>query len=354
MKTKALDRKGHFSLTLLFSVVIFVILLIAVTLASLTVWLLNHLKLLGTEQLKISEVVMLMAAISAAIGFAITLLLLKFPLTPINTLINKMNALADGKFDTRLEYKGLFDVIPGFTELKESFNTLARELDGTEMLRSDFINNFSHEFKTPIVSISGLAGLLAEENLSDAERKQYAEAISEESLRLSAMATNVLSLSKLENTTILACTERYNISEQLRSCLLLLEAKWSAKDLEILLDLDEHYAVANAEMMKQVFLNLLDNAVKFTPRCGTVKVDVTDTDQTLFIAVSNTGSTIPRDKLDRIFTKFYQADPSRSSEGNGLGLAIVKRIIELHCGSVSAKSENGLTQFTVALPKNGI
>lgn len=90
----------------------------------------------------------------------------KFPLSPINKLVNGMNNLADGKFDTRLEYRGPIENYPTFAEITESFNKMAEQLQNTEMLRGDFINNFSHEFKTPIVSIAGFAEILESANLS--------------------------------------------------------------------------------------------------------------------------------------------------------------------------------------------
>lgn len=353
MKEKRLDRKQRFSLTLLFSAVVFIILLVAISLAALAVGLLFHFKVIGGgyDSIKISDIIIFMALISAILGIAITFLAVKFPLRPINTLINKMNALAAGNYNTRLEYKGVIDAIPGFNELTESFNKLAGELDSTEMLRSDFINNFSHEFKTPIVSISGLARLLKNAELTDEEKKQYIDAIDEEATRLSSMATNVLSLTKVESQAILSSVSSYNISEQLRSCLLLLESKWSKKNIELQIELEEYQIEANEELLKQVFINLIDNAVKFSPRCATVAIDITETEDEITVSVSNTGSEIPPDKIDKIFGKFYQAEESHSGEGNGVGLAIVKRIVELHKGSVAVKSGNGLTVFSVRLPK---
>ena len=352
MKDKKTDRKQRFSLTLTFSLVVFTILLGAISIAAVTVALLVRFKLIGgAESLKVSDVIIFMALISTVLGTVITFLVLKFPLRPINTLINKMNSLAKGRYDTRLEYKGLVAAVPGFNELSESFNTLACELGSTEMLRSDFINNFSHEFKTPIVSITGLARLLGNADLTEAEKKQYIAAIEEESLRLSAMATNVMSLTKIENQTILGGISRFNLSEQLRSCLLLLENKWSKKNIELAIELEEYTVEACEELCRQVWINLLDNAIKFSPVGATVTVDVTESSDSLTVLVSNTGSEIPKDKISRIWNKFYQADESHSGEGNGVGLAIVKRITELHGGKVGVESGNGVTSFTVTLPK---
>ena len=104
-------------------------------------------------------------------------------------------------------------------------------------------------------------------------------------------------------------------------------------------------------MLKQVWINLIDNAVKFVPRCGTVELEVLDEGENLCVKVSNTGSEIPPEKQEKIFAKFYQADESHATQGNGIGLAIVKGIVELHHGKINVNSGNGMTTFTVVLPK---
>lgn len=229
---------------------------------------------------------------------------------------------------------------------------MAEELENTEMLRNDFINSFSHEFKTPIVSIMGLANLIESGNLTEEQRIQYARAIREESMRLSSMATNILLLTKVENLTILTGVSRFNLSEQIRSAVLLLEEKWTSKNIDLQLDFDEYIVEANEELLMQVWINLIDNAVKFVPRCGTIALEAIDMGGQLMVKISNTGSEIPKDRQEKIFSKFYQADESHATQGNGIGLAIVKSIVDLHNGDVYGESGNGMTVFTVMLPKN--
>ncbi|MBR3998010.1 MAG: ATP-binding protein, partial [Clostridia bacterium] len=115
-------------------------------------------------------------------------------------------------------------------------------------------------------------------------------------------------------------------------------------------DFSEYTITGNEEMLKQVWINLLDNAVKFTPDFGSVRVDLAVSDRHLTVSIANTGSTIPPEKLTKIWNKFYQADESHASAGNGIGLAIVKKVTELHGGTVGVTSENELTTFTVVLP----
>lgn len=347
------EKKQRFSLTLLFGAVVFLILLTAILLSAIAMLGLAWLGIIGSEagEIRLGSVLLFMSGISLIIGSLIALLLGKFSLNPINKLVNGMNSLAAGNFKTRIEYGGLIERHPTFNEITESFNTLAEELENTEVLRSDFINNFSHEFKTPIVSIAGFAKLLKKGNLTEEQREQYLDAIEEESMRLSCMATNVLNMTKVENQTILSDVTRFNLSEQVRDVLLLLENNWTKKNIDLQPDFNEFEIEANEELLKQVWINLIDNAVKFAPRCGTVALDITESGESIAVTVSNTGKDIDPAKIDKIFNKFYQGDESHAGEGNGIGLAIVKRVVDLHSGKITVKSQSGMTAFTVELPR---
>jgi len=346
------EKTQRFSLSLIFGIFVFAVLLIAIAFAVFAIWLLGEIGVItgSIEDSSIGLIVALMSVISIIIGSCMSFALGLIPLKPINDLINRMNRLAAGDFSTRLKFGGVWTNHPGFLEMSKSFNKLATELENTEMLRGDFINNFSHEFKTPIVSIAGLAKLVNKGNLTEEQRAKYLTAIEEESLRLAAMATNVLKLTKIENQSILSEWTYFNVSEQIRSCVLLLEDKWERKSLELLLDFNEYEIEANEELLKEVWINLLDNAVKFTPHCGTVSVSITESIGKLSVTVSNTGSEISEENIKKIWNKFYQADESHASEGNGVGLAIVKRVVDLHGGAVSVQSGEGVTSFTVDLP----
>lgn len=190
----------------------------------------------------------------------------KIILKPIKRIIDQLDRLASGDFKTRLHFGKPIADHPTFKQVEKSFNRAAEELDYTEMLRSDFINNFSHEFKTPIVSIAGFAKLLRRGNLTDEQKEEYLEVIEEESLRLSAMANNVLNLTRVENQTILTEVTRFNLSEQIRGAVLLLAEKWTPKNLYMDMQFGEHMICANEELLKQVWINLLDNAIKFRIR----------------------------------------------------------------------------------------
>lgn len=351
---KGRKKQRHFGLLLMFTLVMFAALLLNSAVTVTVVFLLVRLGLLAIPANMVADIdnlILITAAVSIPIAIIVASVVTKFPLKPIRNLIDSMDHLASGDFKTRVNVGAIMRRYPAFVDAADSFNIMAEHLENTEMLRSDFINNFSHEFKTPIVSIAGFAKLLKRGNLTPAQQREYLDIIEEESMRLSYMATNVLNLTKVENQTILSDVSRYNLSEQIRACILILESKWDKKNLELQLEFGEHIIHANEEQMKQVWINLLDNAIKFTPEGHTVQVRIAETDASVIVEILNTGSEITPEQQKKIFNKFYQADESHSTQGNGVGLAIVKRIVELHGGETMVKSENEVTVFTVQLPK---
>ncbi len=353
MKKSKEEHKHRIALTLVISFFVFLIIAIAAVLSVTIVYIFFKLDILESVEggLKSSDLFLLIPVISTIIGFLITFLLSKITLRPFNRMIDQLNELASGNFKTRIEFGKPVSALPSFKEIESSFNKAAEELEHTEMLRSDFINNFSHEFKTPIVSIVGFAKLLKNGNLTNEEKAEYISIIEEESLRLSYMATNVLDLTKVENQTILTNISTYNLSEQIRSAILLLNDKAVQKNINYELEFDEHMISANEELLKQVWINLIDNAIKFSESDGTITVTIKEATNDITVSVSNFGKEIPEESLARIFNKFYQADESHSSDGNGIGLAIVKKVTELHNGDVLVESGGGKTTFTVRLPK---
>ena len=347
-------KKKDFGIFLIFTAIVFFALFINSIIVGATVFMMVQAEVISFSPGMLPSarrLIIFNAALSVPIGILVSFIATKVPFKPIRNLIDGMNRLASGDFKTRIKSDSVMGRNPAVAEVTESFNKMAEQLENTEMLRSDFINNFSHEFKTPIVSIAGFAKLLKKGNLSAEQQKEYIGIIEEESLRLSAMATNVLNLTKIENQTILTEVSEYNLSEQIRSCVLLLENKWSKKDIELSIDFGEHKIRANEELLKQVWINLLDNAIKFTPNGHTVEIRISEKENEVFVSVMNTGSEIPPEQQEKVFNKFYQADESHSGNGNGIGLAIVKSITELHGGKVSLHSENCITVFTVELPK---
>jgi len=348
------EKRQRFTLAIFLATIIFAIQFLAIIFSGVIIFLLveKNVLVIGLEhRLNYKYLLIYMGLVSLIIGAIGAAVSSKVTLRPINRIISKLNQLSKGKFETRLSFGYPANQLPAFISLSKSFNTLAEELECTELLRSDFINNFSHEFKTPIVSIAGFTKLLKRGNLTEQQKLEYLDIIEEEALRLSYMATNVLNLTKVENQAILTDVTQFNLSEQIRSCVLLLEHQWDKKNIEFNLEFKEYMITANEELLKQVWINLLDNAIKFSPEAGMILLKIDEAEESFLVTIANEGCEIPANKLDKIFNKFYQVDESHASKGNGVGLAIVKRIVELHKGNIDVESKNGVTVFHVEIPQ---
>lgn len=350
-------REGHkrrAALTITVTIYIFTIMFITTVISFVGVKALLKMGVIDTLSAGNTDpqyALLVMLFISLVVGLFVTSLTSHMFLKYVDNYLDQMNRLATGDFKARLEYGAFISKHPTMNEIAASFNTMAEELENTKMLRGDFINNFSHEFKTPIVSISGFAKLLKHGNLTEKQKTEYLDVIEEESLRLSAMATNVLNMTKVENQTILTDVTTYNLSEQIRNSVLLLENAWTKKNIEFDLAFEEHKIEANEELLKQVWINLLDNAIKYSSEYGIITIRIIALQDEVEISVENAGDEIPIQCRKKIFDKFYQADESHSSVGNGIGLAIVKKVVELHSGNVGVECKNGLTTFSVRIPK---
>ena len=270
---------------------------------------------------------------------------------PLQRNIEAMKKLANGDFAVRVDHAEHGYVPREMVEFEQSFNKAAEELGGTEILRKDFINNFSHEFKTPIVSISGFADLLLEEQLPPEDQKEYLTIIRDESRRLADLATNILTLNRVESQTILTDKACFSLDEQLRQSVLVTQQKWRQKELDFDADLAPAEYTGSEGLLKEVWLNLLDNAAKFSPEGGTVAVNLHKEKSALMVSVTDQGEGMSDDTQAHIFEQFYQGDTSHTTQGNGLGLAMVKKVLELHGGSIQVNSAPGQGScFTVTLP----
>ncbi|WP_314066607.1 HAMP domain-containing sensor histidine kinase [uncultured Vagococcus sp.] len=239
-------------------------------------------------------------------------------------------------------------------ELIGNFNKMAQALDNVEIIHNDFINNFSHEFKTPIVSIKGFAKQLQTSDLTEAERQESIQIIISESERLAQLSSNILQLSNLENHEIVRLQlQPYNLDEQLRNCLLLLQQKWEEKNLILELNLEPVSFIGDQEMMVSLWLNLLNNAIKFSQPEGTLSVKCYYVADQIKVKISDTGIGMEDTVRQHVFDKFYQGDPAHQETGSGLGLAIARRIATLHHGKISVRSVlNEGTTFTVKFEDN--
>lgn len=285
---------------------------------------------------------------SLILGTVLSPIIGKRFIKPIKELIEATRIVAKGDFSVRVQERNQRNALD---ELMKSFNLMAEELGGIEVLRHDFINNFSHEFKTPIVSIRGFAKRLQKVSLTEEQRLEYTKIIINEADRLSKMSANILLLSKLKNQQIINDKTEFYMDEQIRNCILLLEKQWVKKNIDFNLELEEIKYVTNEDMLSHVWINLISNAIKFSYENSQITIKCWRDTQVVIVSISDEGIGIEKSVIDRIFDQFYQVDASHSVEGNGLGLPLVKRIIELCKGEISVKSEVGVgSTFIIQLP----
>ena len=343
------------------SMFVFVIMLLSGVLTALTFLILSFLvgfsPLLTALAFNPTSMIFILLGVCTIIGTALATYLGTYYLRPLKRLIAATNEVKKGNFkvQVQIDKKEISDstVKPPreMDILVSSFNDMVRELDSIELFRNDFINNFSHEFKTPIVSIRGFAKELQTENLSEEQRLEYAKIIAEEADRLAKLSTNVLELSKLENQQILSDKTEFYLDEQLRQCILLFEPTWSEKEIEMIPELAEVKLYSNEELLSHVWKNLISNAIKFTPQGGCISVTLEKQNETVVVKISDSGIGMSEDVQKHIFEKFYQGDPSHHHKGYGIGLTMVDRALKLSGGSIAVESTPGVgSTFTVTMP----
>ncbi|MBC3900727.1 HAMP domain-containing protein [Acetobacterium malicum] len=269
---------------------------------------------------------------------------------PVMEIGQAARKVAAGDFTVRVHSQRKDNKKDELEVLIDDFNKMVKELATIETLKTDFIANVSHEIKTPLAVIQSYASALKNEALSQQEKLEYADTITDASKKLAALVTNVLKLNKLENQEIIQ-QSTFSLDEQLRCCMLALEDKFDEKKIEFDADLDEVTIITDESLLEIVWNNLLTNAIKFTKRGGLVKIELRKEDDQVIVKVSDSGCGMSEETCRRIFDRFYQGDTSHSEEGNGLGLALVKRVVDLIGGTIAVESEKDKgTTFTVELP----
>lgn len=339
------DRRSHRQIRLVIILFSLGMIVCSQAISSVLEYLMFRFGIFHDSNLSFVQSTVMVGSVSVIIGTLLSLLTGYFILRPFERLLDGMTVLRKGRYDTRLEVRGRL-----YRRAYSSFNALAGELQSVQILRSDFINNFSHEFKTPLVSMQGLVSLMKSKRLPEEKQKEYLSIIEEEIKRLSMLTTNVLNMTKLDSQSILTDVAHYNLAEQIRTCILLLEKSWSDKSLSLSIELDEVIVYANEDLMKQVVLNLLDNAIKYSPVGAPLGVRLLDGERGICLRIENEGPEIPVEEREKIFSKFYQSDSVGEKKGNGIGLSIVSRIVTLHGGSVRTLREGEMTVFEILLP----
>lgn len=268
---------------------------------------------------------------------------------PMEKLSEASKEVAKGNYNTQLKYDGYIEQLESTFH---NFNFMVRELNSVEIMRNDFIANVSHEFKTPLSSISGYATLLQDPELSEKERNEYIQMIRFNIDKLNDLTGNILQLSKLENQNTMNDPVTYRLDEQIREAIVLLEPKWNQKQISLEIDLPDVSYTGQQALLFQVWMNLISNAIKFSDQKGAITIKLKSIQSEISVLISDNGIGMSEDTISHIFEKFYQCDTSRQSQGNGLGLPLCKKILDKCGGKIYVSSELGKgSTFMVILPK---
>lgn len=349
-KRKGCPPNGHREMWLYFTTIIFMTILLTFGIVSLTWMLVTYMKEGTVNEAGRKFPVIFFLLGSLLLGFVVTVCVGKMIIHPLQEFGKAFDEIAKGNFSYRLAVNARFDDI---NKMAERLNAMTYDLSHIETLRSDFVANVSHEFKTPLSAIEGYATLLQNRALSQEKKEYYIEKILENTRRLSGLSSNVLTLSKLENQGEAADCHEYRLDEQIRKSILVLEEKWTAKNIEFDMDLPLQMYYGSEALIAQVWINILDNAIKCSPEGGTIHIGMTSENDTIVVSVRDHGTGMSPEVQKHIFEKFYQGDTSRQTEGNGLGLALVKRILELCHGKAEVESKEGEgTVFSILLQNN--
>lgn len=269
---------------------------------------------------------------------------------PLKSIERAAHEMASGNFDARAKVMDKTEI----GKLAVSFNTMCDELQKNELQRSTFVANVSHELRSPMTSIQGMVQGVLDGTVPEDEKEQYLQIVLDETKRLNMLVNDLLEISRIESGKFPLKLEKLDICELLCRVLFTFETRIDDKNIEVEANLpdDKIFVNADHDRIVQVISNLIDNAIKFSPVGGTLKITAVNKDGAACISINNMGEVISPEDLPYIFDRFYKADKAhtRSVKGTGLGLFLVKTIITQHGGEITAESsESAGTTFTFKL-----
>ncbi|UOQ95431.1 HAMP domain-containing histidine kinase [Halobacillus shinanisalinarum] len=273
----------------------------------------------------------------------------RYIVKPIKDLTGATEKIAGGEYSIELKQNRKDEI--GI--LARSFTSMSRQLEQVENMRQEFVSNVSHEIRTPLSSIKGYAKLLRSSSPSPEERDNYLQVIESESIRLSKLSRQLLTLAALDKDENITKSEPFTVAPILQNLLQQTRWLWESKGIAINLVASEVTYNGNEELLYQAFENLLTNSIKYTSAGGEISMTLREHQDGLRFTIQDNGNGISLEHQEKVFDRFYKVDTSRSQEkdSSGLGLSIVKKIITLHGGEIIVESElhKGST-FTVMLP----
>lgn len=236
-------------------------------------------------------------------------------------------------------------------QLSESFNLMQTQLQHNDLARKSFISNVSHDFQSPLMNILGYADLLKSLNLKDEDRLAYTSIIDEEAKRLSSLTRQLLLLTSLDQSAYPMKVKEFQLDEQLRSAVRKYRWRLEEEDINLSYQLAPIRFHGDAELLDNVWDNLLTNAIKYNKPGGSIEITLKSDETGITVAFKDSGLGIPEDALPQLFDRFYRVDAARKKDSTGLGLSIVHQIVSLHHGTirVTSKEEEG-SEFILNFP----
>ena len=294
--------------------------------------------------------IMLSVAIAALVATVLTYFFTRNMLRPLAVVSKGANQLSQGRFDVGLEVRSQDEI----GQLARTFNTLALDLAKYEQTKDSFVANVSHELRSPLTSMQGLLQGVMDGTIPQEESAHYIDVVLGETKRLNILINDLLDLARMQAGQFPVEIEKMDINETIRRVLITFESKIDAKhlDVEVEFEHDCEMVYADANRIYQVIQNILDNAIKFVPEKGLLRIASVTSGGHAYISINNSGKPISQDELSMLFDRFYKADKNRprTVEGTGIGLSIVKKIIEEHHQKIWVESDKATgTTFTFTL-----
>lgn len=348
-KTKNKNNNSTIKASIKYGLVLIICFLVA---ASIVISVVAIFDFLGQDYVKDNYFVFLIICIVAAIivGWGLSIIVSRYFMRTEIYLSKILNQIAKGDYTTKIpeEYSDKY-----FKKVIQDFNKMVDTLNSTALLQSDFANNFSHEFKTPIVSIKGYAELLRDnDNLSESDKRRYLNIIIAESERLTNLASSTMLISRLDTLKEFDNIVPVKINQQIEECVILLDKMFENKNINVDVDVKPFTINTNADMLKEVWINLITNAIKYNKNNGNIIIKSHEEDNNYIVEFIDDGIGMKEETLAHIFDKYYQGDTSHYKKGSGLGLSIAKKIIELSGGTITVTSkENEGSTFKISFPK---
>lgn len=269
-------------------------------------------------------------------------------IAPVGEVSRTARQIAQGDFDVRLDTHNDDEI----GQLCASINNMAEELSNAEQVKNDFISSVSHELRTPLTAIRGWGEtLLSDDDLDPETRRKGMQVIMGETERLSQMVEELLDFSRIQGGRMVLTRENVDLAAELSDVVLMYTERARRENKTLLYEEPEGVIIVYADRnrLRQVFINILDNAIKYSDGGDTVAVTLTTISGSAVISVADTGIGIAPEELPRVKDRFYKGKSSR--RGSGIGLAVADEIINMHGGSLKLNSRKGEgTTVTITLP----